>query len=826
MALPSFAEDAPAADPAALTEIVWASSESHATLVARRMEAGFLVSQLLMPGTKHLGRAPLADLQASVRSALEKAAPGKPVTLPGPDGGVLVAQILPPPSGIIGDTEYIQDPSKVGAKPAHNPTNTDLLTWDVGADGSDLAAVCKAKTEMVANEIELARSMVAALPAEPPLVPALRTYGRLAGALAFTTDLAGAIRAFEAIDERVRRQPPTPGRSRHMTYAAEGLGILHLRRAELDNCVMHHNAQMCLFPLSAEARHRHGDGGQRALEYFTRALEQDPENLEVRWLLNVAAMTIGKYPEGVPEKHRIGPESFQSKENIGRFADVAAAVGIARTDNAGGSIADDFDGDGLFDIVVSSRDPCEPLRLYRNRGDGTFDDRTKAAGLESQLGGLNVVQTDYDNDGRVDLFVLRGGWETAIRNSLLRNNGDGTFTDVTSKAGLGGPAHRTHSAAWADFDNDGWLDVFVGHEMSYSQLFRNRGDGTFEDVTEKAGLRFRALVKGVAAGDVDGDGWTDLYVSNFGGANLLFRNLGRARFEEVAARAGVADPYFSFPTWMWDYDNDGRLDIYVASNVPTVEEQAREYLGLPPAAETMKLYRNRGDGRFEDVTEAVGLARAIPTMGANFGDLDNDGFLDFHLSTGAPSYAVIIPNRTFRNRAGKSFVDVTESTGTGHLQKGHGVSFADFDGDGDDDMHVDLGGAYLGDKYPNALFENPGHGNDWISVRLAGTKTNRPGVGARIRVVLEEGGAETQRVRFVGSDSSFGSSPLVQHIGLGKKARLKRLEIHWPVSGTTQTVDGVAVNQAIEVTEGKAGFRRLETKRFQLGGGKDATAAR
>ena len=157
--------------------------------------------------------------------------------------------------------------------------------------------------------------------------------------------------------------------------------------------------------------------------------------------------------------------------------------------------------------MLSSRDPCEPLRLYRNRGDGTFEDVSERAGLADQLGGLNLIQTDFDNDGRLDIFVMRGGWETAVRNSLLRNNGDLTFTDVTERAGLGGPAHRTHSVAWADFDNDGWLDVFVGHEFSWSQLFRNRGDGTFEDVTERAGLRFRSLTKGVVAGDIDNDGW-------------------------------------------------------------------------------------------------------------------------------------------------------------------------------------------------------------------------------------------------------------------------------------------------------------------------------
>ena len=365
---------------------------------------------------------------------------------------------------------------------------------------------------------------------------------------------------------------------------------------------------------------------------------------------------------------------------------------------------------------------------------------------------------------------MRGGWEVATRNSLLRNDGDLTFTDVTERAGLAGPAHRTHSAAWADFDGDGWLDVFLGHEFSWSRLMRNRGDGTFEDVSERAGIRFRSLTKAVVAGDFDNDGWQDVYVSNFGERNLLFRNLGQGRFEEVARERGVSEPYYSFTSWFFDYDNDGWLDLLVVTDVPTAEEQAREYLGLPQPGETLRVFHNRGDGTFEDATRALGLARVIPTMGANFGDIDNDGWLDVYLGTGAPSYATLLPNRMFRNREGRAFVDVTQATGTGHLQKGHGVAFADFDNDGDDDLFASLGGAFPGDKYPDALFENPGHGASWLGIRLVGRRANRAAIGARLRVVVDEAGRETQRTRSVTSGGSFGASPLAQHVGLGRGA--------------------------------------------------------
>ena len=209
-------------------------------------------------------------------------------------------------------------------------------------------------------------------------------------------------------------------------------------------------------------------------------------------------------------------------------------------------------------------------------------------------------------------------------------------------------------------------------------------------------------------------------------------------------------------------------------------------------------------------------------MGSNFGDIDNDGYLDFYLGTGAPSYAILIPNRMFHNQGGRAFVDVTQSTGTGHLQKGHGVSFADLDNDGDEDVFINMGGAYPGDKYADALFENPGHGNDWLAIRLVGTKTNRAAIGARIRVVLgneSSDGNEAQRVRWVSSGGSFGSSPLLQHIGLGRKAQVKRVEVEWPTSRTRQVVQGVPLNRFIEVIEGKPGFQLLEHKPFKLGGG-------
>jgi hypothetical protein len=486
--------------------------------------------------------------------------------------------------------------------------------------------------------------------------------------------------------------------------------------------------------------------------------------------------------------------------------------------------------------MVSSIGFNDPLRLFRNNGNGTFTERTLEAGLDGETGGLNIVQADYNNDGYADVLILRGGWfgsEGKFPHSLLRNNRNGTFTDVTEEAGVLS-FHPTQTAVWFDYNNDGWLDYFVGNETSPPngekhpcELFRNNGDGTFTEVAAESGVGLLAFVKGVTAGDYNNDGRPDLYVSVRDDSNHLYRNDGPKgtnasgkeawQFSDVTAAAGVAEPKMSFPTWFFDYDNDGWLDLFVSGYyVSEVGDVAADYLGLNNKGVKPKLYHNNRNGTFTDVAEAAGISKVLLAMGSNFGDLDNDGWLDFYVGTGNPDLSTLIPNRMFRNNGGRRFQDVTTSGGFGHLQKGHGVSFGDIDNDGDQDIYEDMGGAYPGDVAQNVLYANPGHGNHWICLELEGMQSNKAGVGARIRVNVETDQGVRAIYKTVGTGGSFGASPLRQEIGLGQARKLRSVEVFWPVTGKTQVLTNAAFDQFYKVREGAAGAELLARRSFKL----------
>ena len=519
---------------------------------------------------------------------------------------------------------------------------------------------------------------------------------------------------------------------------------------------------------------------------------------------------------------------------------MAPHLGLATRALSGGTVVEDFNQDGYLDVMITSWGLQDPMRYFQHDGNEkmSFTDRTQEAGLEGLVSGLNMVHADYNNDGLPDVLVLRGAWlEEHGRhpNSLLRNNGPGpdgvaTFTDVTQEVGLL-EFMPTQTAVWSDFNNDGWVDLLIGNETPHdkfykfpSRLYLNQGSKsdsiTFTEVAAAAGIKLTEYIKGLSAGDYDNDGWPDVYVSTLKGRNFLFRNMGATpdgtpRFEDVTEEAGLLEDMNTFPTWFWDYNNDGWLDIFVSGyNRGTAGSIAHkitsEYLGAPFEADMPRLYRNNGAGSagrptFTDVTQEANVSKIMHTMGSNFGDLDNDGYLDMFLGTGDPDFRSLIPNLVFRNDGGERFQNVTTAGGFGNLQKGHAVAFADLDHDGDQDVFVNMGGANYGDVYQNSLFENPysntADANHWITLQLQGTVSNRMGIGARIKVVVTEQGEPRSIYRAVNAGGSFGSNPFRQEIGLGSSSLIDTLHIHWPTSGTVQTFTNVEADQFLTITE-------------------------
>jgi tetratricopeptide (TPR) repeat protein len=614
-----------------------------------------------------------------------------------------------------------------------------------------------------------------------------------------------------------------PGRAPSLPIEArleETLGGAYLQLAEMENGVYRNSGDSDLFPpVNLKESYKKKDNSRLAIQYFTKFLTRFPEDIEVKWLLNFAYSTLGEYPDGVPEAYRIPLSVFQSKEDIGRFVDVAPGAGLNVMREAGGLAVDDFENNGLLDIFVSSMETCDPIKYFHNNGDGTFTDRSVEAGVTSQLGALNIMQVDYNNDGCMDLFIPRGGWENPQRRSLLRNNCDGTFSDVTEEAGLADNVAQTNSAVWVDIDNDGYLDLFVANENSPSQLFHNKGNGTFEDISHSAGIDQRAFSKGVTAADYDHDGYVDFYVSDLYGANKLYHNNGNLTFTDVARQAGVQAPLVSFSAFFFDYDNDGWQDLFVTSYIVSVSESMKTFLGLPHNAETLKLYRNKHDGTFEDVTEKVGLDKVFMPMGSSFGDIHNDGFLSIYLGNGNPSYTALVPHALLLNKGGKEFVDITASSGTGELHKGHAIAFADLDHSGNEAIIAEIGGAIPGDAHTLRVFKNPGNDNDWINVHLVGVKSNRSGVGAQIKVTVTDDGQPPRAIyRTGGETSSFGSLPLEQHIGLGHNAHIAAIDVWWPATNSRQHFTNVDKNQYIEIKEFANDIRKLIRPAFTLGG--------
>lgn len=654
-------------------------------------------------------------------------------------------------------------------------------------------------------------------------------------------------KAIDLLEKILPEATNSNGEQIHMILS--NLGLANVRLAERQNCINNHSAESCVLPIRNKGIHQKQAGSRKAIEVYENILNHRPEDYESRWMLNITYMTLGEYPDGVPKKFLIpNLDKDESGVTIKPFEDVSPNLGLNKRNLAGGVIIDDFNNDGYDDIMISQWLLDGTMHFYKNNADGTFSDISKKSGLNRFRGGLNMIQADYNNDGLMDVFVMRGAWMNdpfgKQPNSLLRNNGDNTFTDVTIQSGLFSK-HPTQAGVWRDFNNDGWLDLFIGNETvassgSYGnnelhgcELYLGSSKGTFMNIADEAGINVNAFIKGITAADYNNDGLQDIYISTMHGYKYLFKNKGlvngKLLFEDVSKAAGVLNITVStFPTWFFDYDNDGWQDIFVCGydfNNSMAASMYADKMGIENNASKMYLYHNNHDGTFKDTSVEMGLNHSVFAMGSNFGDIDNDGYLDMYLGTGNPSYSSLIPNKLFKNMGGKKFADVTVSGRVGNLQKGHGVAISDMDNDGDQDIFIEVGGAYIGDTYTNSLYMNPGQNdNRWIKLKLEATSGNRSAIGSKIKVTFKENGKTRSVYCELNSGGSFGSSPLRMEIGIGQATIIDEIAITWSKTNKTQIFKNIKPNQLLKIKEGDAKFKVVSLRRFDFKKNSETTA--
>ena len=628
-------------------------------------------------------------------------------------------------------------------------------------------------------------------------------------------DLSASKRQFEKVLEL---EPNNLEAMLQLGLAEFRLGEANKAAERFENIIQNYRRHSGAYYYLGVYHLRHG-APEKAVENFKESLRLKPRDPETLWNLWTAYSQLGGYPEELPEEFKIqrewkqegrveaegkgGSPVFQSSNlpSKSQFTDIAPGLKMDKVDGGRGSAWGDYDNDGDLDIVAVGT--YQPHALYRNNGDGTFTNTADEAGIADPRGGWGSLFADYDNDGYLDLYITRGGWSGAAENTLYHNNGDGTFTDVTHTAGVADP-QSSFCAAWADYDNDGYLDLYIADGVigdgAANVLYHNNGDGTFTNTAEAAGVADTGNSLGTAWGDYDKDGHIDLHVINYGQSNVLYRNNGDGTFTDVTPTTGMNLPVTdAFVTFFLDVDNDADLDIFISNSGSFQAFIAGQITGSAPHdGDRQVLYRNNGDGTFTDVTRESGLYHAYGAMGANFGDINSDGYLDIYLATGAPQMGRLERDALFRNNGDGTFTDATVALGLGNIGKGHGVTFGDIDTDGDVDIYVPVGGAFIGDQWHNLFYRNNGTGNNWLTLKLVGTKSNRDGIGAKVTLRMGDGII----YREVSGGCGFGSTnSLSLEIGLGTHTKVDTLEIVWS-SGQIDTHRNLSVNQRLVVTEG------------------------
>jgi enediyne biosynthesis protein E4 len=483
--------------------------------------------------------------------------------------------------------------------------------------------------------------------------------------------------------------------------------------------------------------------------------------------------------------------------------------------SGGGAAFLDYDQDGYIDLYVTSGTWIEGFckeekpekmphnHLYRNKGDGTFEDVTDKAGVGGHCYSMGVTVGDYNNDGYPDLYLSNYG-----PNVLFKNNGNGTFSDVTKKANIAGGKECSVGAVWFDYDNDGKLDLYVGNYLNFDPqykyfyapdgfpsplaydpqpdvLYHNNGDGTFEDVTKAMGINDRdGRAMGVGAVDYDDDGFMDIYVANDHSMNYLWHNNGGKGFTDVGIPSGTAfgqsgESAISMAVDFADYNGDGLMDIFVSDD------------------KYCRLYENLGNGIFADKSYSSGIAMPAGQYvgwSSSFIDYNNDGAVDIYKTNGALKHLYGQEDQLFENIGDGKFKDVSTESGKYFLEElvGRGACFGDYDNDGDIDGYI----VNLND-YGAFLRNNKGNRNNWVLLKLVGTTSNRDGIGARVKLTS---GGKVQTDQKRSTSGYLSQNDPRMHFGLAKNTLIDKIEIKWP-SGKLQILENIKVNQILTVKE-------------------------